>query len=80
MNRVCGQTQPHQSRPYAAVKIMMPVKKINNATASSAMSCGQKIRPRIEKRRVTILSISAGFPLIRMNGTANRIPSSAQLK
>jgi hypothetical protein len=42
--------------------------KSSNATASSAMSCGQKMRPRMEKRRVTMLSISNGLPLILMNG------------
>ena len=48
--------------------------------ASSAMSCGQKMRPKIENRRATTLSMSIGLPLILMKGTANKMPSSSQLR
>ena len=79
ISTVCGQVQPHQSRPKAAVNMMMPVTKISRATAKMIMSCGQKIWPRMTNLRSTMLISSSGLPLMRTNGPANMTASSSQL-
>ena len=76
---VCGQVQPHQSRPNAVVNRIIPVRKSSTATAKITASCGQKICPSMENRRSTMFIISNGLPLMRMNGPENITTSSSQL-
>ena len=40
---------PHQRRPNAVVKIMMPAKNVSTPMAKMIPSWGQKMRPRIEE-------------------------------
>jgi hypothetical protein len=74
---VCGHAQPHHNRPNAVVKMMMPVINTSMATAKITVSCGQKIWPRMEKRRSTRLSKRSGLPLMRIHCPANMMTMSA---
>ena len=60
---VCGQAQPHQSRPNAVVKTMMPTANSSRPTAKMIMSCGQKIWPSTTNLRSTMFISSSGLPL-----------------
>ena len=76
---VCGQAQPHQSRPKAAVKMMMPVKNTSTAMAKMIMSCGQNTCPSTTNLRSTMFIRSSGLPLMVANGPANMMASNSQL-
>ena len=76
---VCGQAQPHQTRPKAAVKMTMPVIPTSAAMAKRIMSCGQKIWPSTMNLRSTMFRSNSGLPWMVMNGPANMMASSSQL-
>ncbi len=64
---VCGQVQPHQSRPKAAVNTAIPVRNSKSPRANTRLSWGQKMTPRTENFRSMTLTMSNGLPLIFTN-------------
>src|SRR6266542_5564646 len=77
MYTVCGQAQPHQTRPYTAVSKTIPRKMPTRRSMSSMVSVGRKVAPKRVNSRRTMSSRMTGLPFILRYGISVNTPISA---
>ncbi len=74
MKMVCGQTQPQNNRPKAAVNNTTNTIKVTMAKPKMKKSCGQNTLPKNDKVRLRYIKKKQGRPCTYTNGKAkNRI-------
>ncbi len=79
MKIVCGQSQPHQTRPMATVESASITSTQSAMSTTRWKSCGQNTMPRNTKRRSSTFSRTSGCPRNFTNGASTRNASRNQL-
>ena len=68
MYTVCGQAQPHQTRPNSAVRRKIAMPTLTNSSMNSSVSVGRNVVPKSVNSRRGRSSSTSGFPFIRRYG------------
>jgi hypothetical protein len=79
MKTVCGQTQPQNNRPNAAVNKIMNTMNVIIVKPKMKKSCGQKIFPKMINFASGTLKRNNGLPLSLIKGNPKKTMKKNQL-